>query len=68
MFKKKGTAEPITEINLKFNEDKAKEVLCPECKTKLGFKEQNGIYKIASKFIIGTIIVKCTSCKKDIKI
>jgi len=67
-FQRKGSPEPITNIDLQYDKSKEKEVKCPKCGKEVKIQASNGIKRVGSKMVIGSIAMKCPHCGSDITI
>ncbi len=66
-FERKGT--PMGKISvLKYNIDKESDVLCPNCSAVIAKKDDNGIKRVASMKIVGSLSMKCPKCDAEISV
>jgi len=67
-FSRRGTSEPVIEVIDGYDKKNEQAILCPECKKPLNLKSSSGIIRQGSKLIIGQIIIKCSSCGKQVRV
>ena len=68
-FSRRGIAEPILEVNLKYNTETEISVLCPKCGAILkDMKKSQGLIKTASKIVVGSVILICPKCKETVQV
>ena len=64
-FKRTGTPVKVNVID-KFDDTTQTAIVCPDCKSVLGF-ESNKLIKLGNAVFVGTKNLFCAKCNKEVK-